>query len=279
MPELPEVETTVRALRKPLIGSTITDVRTHWPRHIATPTLTELQNQIRGQRITAVSRRGKYLLFSLSAGSVLIIHLRMSGHLAVVNKHLPPHKHDRTIFALADGRELRFRDQRKFGKIYLVQDPASVLNKLGPEPLAPEFTVDVLRSRLRGRHRSLKTLLLDQSFIAGIGNIYADEALFYAGLHPLRSASTLADENIAALHHAIQKVLKLGTQREGASIDLYTKPDGTRGDMQNAVAVFHRTGKPCYHCGTPIERIKLSGRSTHFCPQCQLLENRKGTNA
>jgi len=273
MPELPEVETTVRALREPLVGRVITAVHTYWPGHIAKIDPAEFQTRIKGQEITAVNRRGKYLLFPLSHDT-MIIHLRMSGHLAVVEPALPLHKHDRTIFQLADGQELRFRDQRKFGKVYLVQDPASVLGKLGPEPLTSAFTADLLHTCLQNRHRALKPLLLDQTLIAGIGNIYADEALFNAKLHPMRLANTLTDTETQTLHTSIQKVLKLGIQREGASIDLYTKPDGTRGDMQNAVAVFRRTGEPCYDCGALIERIKVGGRSTHYCPRCQPLKNR-----
>jgi len=269
MPELPEVETTVRALRQPLIGSAITEVRNDWPGHIVTPDLEELRARIYGQRIEAINRRGKYLIFTLSGGETLIIHLKMSGHLAVVGADTPTHKHVHTIFRLADGRELRFRDMRKFGRVYLVADPAEIVGKLGPEPLSPEFTVDLLTSRLAGRKRALKPLLLDQTVVAGIGNIYADEALFYAGLDPRRTAVSLTPAEITRLHAAIQKVLKLGIAREGASIDLYVKPDGSKGDMQNAVAVFRRTGKPCYACHTPIVRIVLGGRSTHFCPHCQ----------
>lgn len=269
MPELPEVETTVRALRQPLIGSTITGVRNDWPRHIATPDLPELQTRIYGQRIQAITRRGKYLVFSLSGQETLIIHLKMSGHLAVVDKDAPASKHVHTTFSLADGRELRFRDTRKFGRVYLVTDPAEILGKLGPEPLSPEFTVDLLAERIAGRKRVLKPLLLDQTVIAGIGNIYADESLFYAGLDPRRTAVSLSPVEIANLHGAIQKVLNLGIVREGASIDLYVKPDGSKGDMQNAVAVFRRTGEPCYQCHAPIVRIVLGGRSTHFCPHCQ----------
>jgi len=274
MPELPEVETTVRALRQPLVGSVITAVHIHWPGHIAKIDRAEFQARIKGGRITAVNRRGKYLLFPLSTKNTLIIHLRMSGHLAVVASETPTHKHDRTVFLLADGRELRFRDQRKFGKVYLVHDTSTILGKLGPEPLTSDFTVELLKKRLQNRNRALKPLLLDQTFIAGLGNIYADEALFYAKLHPKRLANTLAFEDTKLLHNSIQKVLKLGIQREGASIDLYTKPDGTRGDMQNAVVVFRRTGEPCYECGTPIDRIKLGGRSTHYCPRCQPLKNK-----
>jgi formamidopyrimidine-DNA glycosylase len=269
MPELPEVETIVRALRRPLAGRTFTEVRNYWPRHIVTPSVAELQRRIHGRAILSINRRAKYLVFSLTDNETLIIHLKMSGHLAVVDSDTPPDKHTHTIFRLDNGQELRFHDTRKFGRVYLVQDPASILGHLGPEPLESAFTVDVLRERLQNKRRVLKPLLLDQTFVAGIGNIYADEALYYAGLHPERRSDTLSPAEVEALHSAIQKVLNLGIEREGASIDKYVKPDGSKGDMQNAVAVFRRTGQPCYHCGTLIHRIKLGGRSTHFCPTCQ----------
>ena len=269
MPELPEVETTVRALRRPLLGQVITAVHNTWPRHIATPTLPEMQARIQGCRIESISRRAKYLLFHLSGGETLIVHLKMTGHLFVTQADEPLDKHTHTIFTLASGQELRFQDMRKFGRVYLVRDPQEIFEKLGPEPLAASFTVDCLRQRLNGRNRSLKPLLLDQTFIAGVGNIYADEALFYAGLHPQRKADSLTADEIKALHVAIQKVLKLGIEREGASISNYIKPDGSKGDMQNAVTVFRRTEMPCYQCGNPIQRIVLGGRSTHFCPHCQ----------
>ncbi len=269
MPELPEVETTVRALRKPLVGRTITAVTNDWPRQLATHDLEALNWQMKDQRVEAVNRRAKYLVFDLSGGDTLIIHLKMSGHLAVVNTQEPRHKHVHTVFSLDNGQELRFRDMRKFGRVYLVKDPETVLGGLGPEPLADSFSPEVLRERLNGRSRAMKPLLLDQSFIAGVGNIYADESLFYSKIHPRRPANSLTENEIEALYTAIQKVLKMGIAREGASIDLYTKPDGTRGDMQNAVAVFRRTGLPCYECQTPISRIVMNSRSTHFCPNCQ----------
>lgn len=269
MPELPEVETTVRALRQPLIGSTITEVRNYWPRQIVTPALAELQRRIHGQRIEAIERRGKYLLFPLSSGETLIIHLKMSGHLSVADPGASPGKYVHTLFALADGRELRFRDMRKFGKVYLVADPEEIVGKLGPEPLEPDFTAEVLQARLAGRQRAIKPLLLDQTLVAGIGNIYADEALYAARIRPERTAVSLTPTDFTNLHAAIQKVLRLGIAREGASIDLYVKPDGSKGEMQNAVSVFRRTGQPCYECQTPVERIILGGRSTHFCPTCQ----------
>ena len=275
MPELPEVETTVRALRKPLVGRTITGVRNTWPRHIALPSPEELQERIAGRRILGIDRRGKFLVFTLSEGETLIIHLRMTGHLSVVRADTPVDAHTHTIFRLEDGRELRFRNPRKFGRVYLVRDPQEVLGRLGPEPLEESFTVEALRRRLAGKKRQLKPLLLDQSFIAGVGNIYADEALYYARLHPLRRADTLSDEEVVALHTAIRMVLQMGLEHEGASIDRYVKPDGTRGSMQDVVSVFQRTGATCYRCGTPIERIIAGGRSTHFCPVCQPQE--KGT--
>ena len=269
MPELPEVETSVRALRGPLVGETFTEARIYWPRHIDRPDPQSFQERIVGLQVVHISRRGKYLVFSLTHDETLIIHLRMTGHLAVVDRDTPLRDHTHTILGLATGKELRFHDPRKFGRVYLVRDQEEVLGKLGPEPLAPDFTPELLARQLARRSMRLKPLLLDQSFIAGVGNIYADEALFYAGLNPERAADTLADGEIEALHAAIQKVLRMGIATEGASIDRYRKPDGTRGDMQNAVAVFHRTGEPCYHCGAPIRRIVLGGRSTHYCPECQ----------
>lgn len=269
MPELPEVETVVRALRQPLIGRTITGVRNDWPRHIGTPSLDELRVRIHGCRVQTINRRAKYLVFSLTHGETLIAHLKMSGHLSVVNADEPTDKHVHTVFELDNGQELRFRDIRKFGRVYLVQNPHEILGKLGPEPLESNFTPELLAERLNGRTRAIKPLLLDQERIAGIGNIYADEALFYAKLHPTRPANTLSQPELASLHKAIQKVLNMGIEREGASIELYVKPDGSKGDMQNAVAVFRRTGEPCYECGRPIDRIVLGGRSTHFCANCQ----------
>lgn len=270
MPELPEVETSVQALRGALLGETFSEARIYWPRHIDRPDPQSFQERIAGLRVEHMGRRGKYMVFGLSGGETLIIHLRMTGHLAVVERDAPLQDHTHTILGLASGKELRFRDPRKFGRVYLVRDPQEVLAKLGPEPLSPGFTPGVLAQQLERRSMRLKSLLLDQRFVAGVGNIYADEALFYAGLHPERRADTLSEQEIEALHNAIQKVLRMGIEREGASIDRYRKPDGTRGDMQNAVAVFRRTGEPCFHCGAPIQRIVLGGRSTHFCPQCQI---------
>lgn len=269
MPELPEVETTVRALRRPLLGKTFKAAHLYWPRHVQTPAPEEFKKRLPKQRIEAIDRRGKYLVFSLSGDETLIIHLRMTGHLSVEEKDAPLVDHTHTVLELSGEKELRFRDVRKFGRLYLVRDPGQVLGKLGPEPLAASFSPEVLAERLDGRSMRLKSLLLDQSFIAGVGNIYADETLYYARLHPERAADTLDERAIVALYEAIQKVLRMGIERRGASIDRYRNPDGSRGQMQEEVAVFGRTGEPCYRCGTPIQRIVVGGRSTHFCPACQ----------
>ncbi len=269
MPELPEVETVVRALRGPLIGSRFSAVDCAWPRHIAQPGLSEFRRRLVGRQVMAIDRRAKYLVFALSEAEFLIIHLKMTGHLSVVPASEPPDKHSHTRFGLEDGREMRFRDPRKFGRVYLTRDPDEVLGTLGPEPLAAAFTAGRLEERLAGRRRAIKPLLLDQTIIAGIGNIYADEALFAAGIHPERPANSLQAQELVDLHGAIREVLRLGIAREGASIDSYVLPNGQKGDMQNAVAVFRRTGFACFVCGQPIERRIVGGRSTHFCPTCQ----------
>lgn len=269
MPELPEVETVVRALRPLLVGRTVRGVWNEWKPHIVIPHLAEMGSLLTNAQICSVQRRGKYLLFELDSRDWLIVHLKMSGHLAVVDGTEPMHPHVRTLFYLDGGQELRFRDQRKFGRVYLVGDPNEIVGKLGPEPLEKDFTVAVLAKRLWGRHRVLKPLLLDQSFVAGIGNIYADEGLFYAGIHPQRLSHQLTEQEISRLHAGIQHVLQLGIERQGASIQLYSQPNGEKGSMQNEFQVYDRKNQPCYRCGKPIHRIILGGRSTHFCLQCQ----------
>ncbi|MBP7997974.1 MAG: bifunctional DNA-formamidopyrimidine glycosylase/DNA-(apurinic or apyrimidinic site) lyase [Chloroflexi bacterium] len=270
MPELPEVETVVRALRPQLVGRTIQTVRNQWPRHIATPDFPEMQIRLQGQQIIAMHRRAKYIVCHLATGDFLLFHLKMTGHLAVVNAALPPDKHSHTIFALDQNEELRFTDPRKFGRVYLVQQLEDIVGGLGPEPLEPAFTPTLLQMRLQTHKRAIKPTLLDQTVLAGIGNIYADEALHEAGIHPRRPANSLSETEVTALHAGIRMVLQTGIEREGASISSYVKPDGSKGDMQNAVAVFRRTGMNCYRCGRIIERIVLGGRSTHFCPGCQV---------
>ena len=271
MPELPEVETVVRALRDPLVGQTFTGFESYWPNQIVIPDDVEaLRMRINDRTVTNISRRAKYIVITLDDGvETLIVHLKMTGHLAIVPSDKPIHKHVRNLFKLKGGSDLRFRDMRKFGRIYLVKDPLEILAKLGPEPLEDDFTADVFRHQIEGRTRKIKPLLLDQTILAGVGNIYADESLFHAKVRPDRSADSLTNEEIFLLWQGIRRSLQNGIDREGASIDNYVKPDGTKGEMQNAVNVFRRTGNPCYACGQPIERIVLAQRSTHFCPNCQ----------
>ena len=269
MPELPEVETTVRALRPFITNQTFTEIRNYWPRHIATSSVEEFQTRLHGQTVESVGRRGKYLLFNLDSGDVLSVHLKMTGHLAIVPQEAPPDKYAHTVFGLANGQEMRFRDTRKFGRVYLAANAEDIVGKLGPEPLSDAYTAAIMKERMNGRWRAIKPLLLDQHFLAGVGNIYADESLFYAGIHPTRPCDTLSDDEIERLYMAVRKVLQEGIDREGTTISTYRQPDGRRGDMQNALAVFRRTGEPCYDCGTTVERIVLGGRSTHFCPVCQ----------
>ena len=270
MPELPEVETVVRALRHPLVGRTLVGLVSSWAKQLVVPDdAAVFTARLAGRTVLAVGRRAKYIVISLDGGETLIVHLKMTGHLAVERGDSAVHPHTRQRILLADGDELRFRDPRKFGRFYLVRDPAEILGGLGPEPLDEAFTADVLRNLLAGKRRVLKPLLLDQTFIAGIGNIYADEALFGAAVLPTRHSETLTKAEIGRLHASIQHVLRLGIEREGASISNYVKPDGTKGSMQGEVMVFRRTNQPCYTCGTPIQRMVLGGRSTHFCPTCQ----------
>lgn len=269
MPELPEVETIVQALRQPLLGRAILEVRSDWPRHVGEPSLAELQERIRGLHIFAIGRRGKYLRFDLDKGEYLLIHLKMSGQLMVIAADTPSDKHVHTVFALDNGDELRFRDIRKFGRVYLVTDPETILGKLGPEPLSSSFSAELLFQRLQKRRRILKPLLLDQTFIAGIGNIYADEALYHARLHPKRYSHTLTDSEVDKLFVGIRKALLLGLENDGASIDNYRKPDGSQGEMQQALVAYGREGEPCYRCSHAMVRVVLGGRSTFFCPECQ----------
>jgi formamidopyrimidine-DNA glycosylase len=270
VPELPEVETIVRALRAPLAGRRVTGFWTDWPNQIVTPEPDALAMRIRGRTFQQVRRRGKYLVFELDQGEVLIIHLKMSGQLSVKPGDEALDKYVHTIFRLDGGDELRFRDVRKFGRVYLVTNPDRVLGQLGPEPLSATFTVEWLTGQLGRRRRVLKPLLLDQTFLAGVGNIYADEALFRAAIRPDRRADSLRDREVASLHEAIQTVLRMGIERQGASIDgSYRQPDGSGGQMQESFAAYGRTGQDCVRCPGAVERIVLGGRSTHFCGNCQ----------
>ncbi len=264
MPELPEVETVVRGLQGPLVGRTFTDVTVMWPNSIKTP-IRELQKRLPGQRIEAITRRGKYLRFHLSAGDTLFIHLKMSGELLVEPVGDSLHSHVRTIFGLDNGHQLRFKDTRKFGRVHLVKDPNQVIGKLGPEPLDDRFTVEDFKALFRRRKGRLKPLLLNQEFIAGIGNIYADESCFMAKINPQRQVDTLSTVELERLYHAIRQILTAGITHKGSSLDEVYRG----GEFQNHFQVYGRSDQTCLNCGTAIRRIVFAGRSTHFCPQCQ----------
>lgn len=272
MPELPEVETIARTLRPQLVGRSILESDLRWPRTLATPSPRKFKQQIKGQTVTAVTRRAKFLSLQLS-NLYLLIHLRMSGDLFIKEEHAPVEKHDRLILLLTApkrGRKqkLVFNDTRKFGRVWLTDQPEEVLGKLGPEPLEDGFTARWLYESLQARHRQLKPLLLDQSFLAGLGNIYTDEALHRARLHPLAESDSVSAKQAEALCEAIRAVLNEGIRRNGASIDWVYRG----GEFQNYFRVYDREGQPCPVCGTLIRRIVVGQRGTHICPSCQVME-------
>jgi len=273
MPELPEVETVARGLQTSLVSRVITGVQVDWPRTVASSSPYQFAECLIGRQVRGVGRRGKYVIISLDSG-YLLIHLKMSGRLRVVPADEPPDKHVRVAFGLDNGMELRFQDMRKFGRVYLVGEVSEVTSDLGPEPLSDEFTLERFREILERRTGRLKSLLLNQEFLAGLGNIYADEALFAARLHPLRRANTLTPAEQEHLYHAIRTVLRQAVARRGTTLTDggYTDADGQSGAYQNQIAVYGQTGHPCPRCQTLVERIVLSGRSAHYCPSCQSLD-------
>lgn len=270
MPELPEVETVVRGLRDDMQGRTFTGVTVEWPGEIETLGAAEFSDRLVGQRVEGMRRRGKYIIFDLDHDA-LLIHLKMTGRLYILNEATMDQadRWVRVSFALDDGRTLHFSDLRKFGRVYLVGDAEDVVGKLGPEPLEDDFTVEAFRERLAGRHGVIKPLLMNQAFLAGVGNIYADEALWMARINPHRTADTLSEDEIARLHEAIRAALQESIDHEGTTVSWYRKPDGTEGGYQERFKVYGRTDQPCLRCGTPISKVFLAQRGTHFCVQCQ----------
>lgn len=276
MPELPEVETYVRELAPELRGRHVLAASVSWSRTIAAPDADAFPACIAGLRFVDFARRGKYMLLGMSDDYTLIVHLRMTGKLLVLPGDVAPAAHTHVVMALDDGRALHYVDPRKFGRIWLTRSPATVLTKLGPEPLGADFTPAALAQALAGRSAAIKALLLDQTVVAGVGNIYADEALHHASLHPARPGGELAADAVAALHAAIVAVLQDGIARQGSSLggsglQNYLRPGGAPGGYQEEHQVFRRTGLPCPRCGTPVARIIIAQRSTHFCPTCQPL--------
>ena len=272
MPELPEVETVrLDLIREKIPGSMIVRAEVFWPRTLHRPAMNVFLKEIVGLRIKNLSRRGKYLIFELSE-AFLIMHLRMSGRIEV-RKNQPAKKHDRAKLILKDGREIVFHDTRKFGRWYFVKDLNLVVGKLGPEPFAESLSLEELTNRLSKTSRMLKPLLLDQTFVAGLGNIYVDEALWLARIHPEISARRIKPAQADFLRHGILKAIQTGLKNSGTSLgkseaNCYSVA-GRRGRNQDELNVFRRTGDPCPRCRVKIERIVVGQRSTHFCPKCQ----------
>jgi len=289
LPELPEVETTRRHLAEHLPGARVAAVEIPDPHALWRPDPATFMARLVGSVLGAVRRRGKYLIVDLapaepaapelplsidgapSAGDYLLIHRRMSGNLFLRAPGAPPDPRTVVVIRLADGRELRFCDMRRFARMWLADaaEVAALERALGPEPLSSTFTAQRLAAALANRRGQLKPLLLDQRSVAGLGNIYADEALFAARLHPSRSAATLTAADLRRLHRAIRAVLAQGVRNEGTSFRDYLGAVGLPGRNQLMVGVFRRHGQPCPRCGTTIEKTRVGGRGTHYCPRCQ----------
>lgn len=274
MPELPEVETIKNELLPHVVGRRISGVELLWEGIVKYPTPDEFRAGLPGRKIAAGRRRGKYLLLALSDGGTVVFHLKMSGSLLLDPDSAYLQKYIRAVICLDDGRKIYFRDPRKFGRMWLVREPDMVIGDLGHEPLEPGFTPEVLASILKGRISPVKAVIMDQSLIAGVGNMYADEALFEAGIHPVRASGSLRPDEVRKLHEAILKVLRAAIIDKGASIVNYYRPDGEPGTAHFQFRVAHRRNERCLVCGGPVERITVRNRGTYFCPKCQPLEPR-----
>jgi formamidopyrimidine-DNA glycosylase len=273
MPELPEVETVRAALAPVLTGRTldavdISDtrlVRPYEPRAVA--------DELEGERIAAVERRGKYLIFRFESGRSLLIHLRMTGSLRhVANGQPADDPYRRAVVRLDDGSDVTYRDVRRFGTWLLLEQgelEPYLATRLGAEPFSGDFTPKRFAARLASRRAPIKAALLDQRTLAGMGNIYVDEALWRARIHPLTPAGDLAPEEVRRLRTAVRRALEMGIARQGASLRDYATPNGGRGRMQDEFKVYGRGGQPCDRCGTPIEKTRVAGRGTWYCPHCQ----------
>ena len=277
MPELPEVETVRRDLEEQTLHQPIASVEVLLDRTIASPSVEEFCQRLVGQSLVAWYRRGKYLLGELESGDRLGVHLRMTGQLLWMGScEEQVHKHTRVRFTLANGCELRFNDQRTFGQMWLVPtdvpDPEVMcgLAKLGPEPLEPEFSDTYILNALKKSRKPIKNALLDQKLVAGVGNIYADEALFLSQIHPQTPCNRIGKSRAAKLREAVVKVLSDSIAQRGTTFSNYRDLGGVNGNYLGQAWVYSRDGEDCRRCGSTIERIKLAGRSAHFCPSCQL---------
>jgi formamidopyrimidine-DNA glycosylase len=267
MPELPEVETVRRRLAPVLEGRTLQRVAISDPRLTRPYDPDAVAAELQDERVAEVGRRGKYLLVRFASGRVLLVHLRMTGGFL-----LEPGTHERAVLELDDGARVAYRDVRRFGTWLVLEAEevdAYLTERLGEEPLDALFTVALLGERLAGRRAPIKAALLDQRTLAGMGNIYVDEALWRARIHPLRPAESLDRNGLRRLHRAIRAALEAGIARQGSTLRDYRQPDGSSGSMQDEFRVYGREGEPCDRCGTPIAKTRAGGRGTWFCPECQ----------
>jgi formamidopyrimidine-DNA glycosylase len=276
MPELPEVETVRRDLEARVIGRRITScyVAPDAPRLVQLVPPDEFCRQLAGRTIVGLRRRGKYLIVDLDDGRVWVVHRRMSGNILYRTPADAPDDYVRAVFELDDGHELRWTDLRKFGTMWLVEDATMVMESLGPEPLDAAFTPEILRQRAGKRTAPIKSVILDQTVLAGMGNLYTDEALHYAKIHPLRPANKLTRADYERLHAGILEALRMGIEGRGSSLGStlrdHINVDGAPGQNQETVKAYGREGEPCFACGAVMRRIKIGGRSSVYCPKCQL---------
>ncbi|WP_155286557.1 DNA-formamidopyrimidine glycosylase [Lacticaseibacillus zhaodongensis] len=275
MPELPEVETVRRTLSELIVGRKIVAVGTDWEK-ILNGGLAEFREQLVGHSFIAVDRRGKYLLLRLDGDLTIVSHLRMEGKYALMTDKDEPHaRFTHVWFTFSDGTELRYFDSRKFGRMTIVKTGTEMtalsgLVTIGPEPVANDFTVADFAAKLARHRKAIKTVILDQSTVAGVGNIYADETLWMSKIHPEQPANTLTDAQIQELHDNIIKELADAIRLGGTTVHSFVDAEGKSGGFQNKLNVYGRTGEPCMRCGTAIVKIKVGGRGTHFCPHCQV---------
>jgi formamidopyrimidine-DNA glycosylase len=273
VPELPEVETIVSDLRPHLVGRTVVRCELRFASIVRHPEPEMFVDSITGLQINAVGRRGKFILIGLNGGRLLVVHLGMSGQLRLVAADTEIANHTHAILFLDDGRQLRYRDPRRFGRLLLGTEnellTSGTFPKLGPEPIDPTFDAEDLFKRFRRRRASLKSVLLDQGMVAGVGNIYADESLHRAKLRPDRAAGSLSRKSVRRLHESLRDSLEVAIKNRGSSVDTYRDAWGEFGSQQERLLVYGRAGEPCFTCGRPLSMIRIAGRSTVFCRQCQ----------
>ena len=269
MPELPEVETVKNELTPYVVGRRITGVTLLWAGMVKEPSPDEFISRVTRRTITGINRRGKYLSFSLDNGEFMIVHLKMTGSLIVQNEGDELPDYTRAVIHLDNDTHIAFRDSRKFGVLRAVADDKKIIGKLGPEPLDESFTPQMLAGILLRRKTPVKALLCEQEQIAGIGSMYADEALFAVKIHPGRPADQVSESETQKLYQAIREILYAAIENKGASVDTYYRPDGSRGTAHYQFKVAHRYKEPCRVCGTPIDRVRVRQRGTYFCPKCQ----------